>query len=627
VIMPIHPKDIQITDPFWSYWRKLLLDKTLLQQYEQLQSTGRIENFRRAARGEHGTFEGLFFNDSDVYKWIEACAYVLHDAAYKPPALMEAIDATVNAIVDAQEDDGYLNTFFQVQHPALKWRNLGAMHEMYCAGHLFEAAAAMKENLDDSRLLEVAVRFAEHILQRFGPAKRLGYCGHEEVEIGLIRLAAVTGNQDYRAAAKWMIEQRGHRPSPFELELQDAESMILSPWAHDQYCDAEGYKGEYMQDHAPIREHTEVVGHAVRAMYLYIAAAATCDDPALAEALRRTWLNLTGKRMYITGGIGPSSKNEGFTTDYDLPNLSAYAETCASIGLALWGTALADLFHDAEYVDVVERALYNGALSGISVDGCHYFYTNPLESRAGHSRTPWFRCACCPPNIARMIGSIGRFLFSVDADDLFINIPAGFQARLEVRDVPIVVAVESDYPWSGIARITVTAQEPVQFALHIRIPDWAEDATLHLIGREEVAEYVSGYAVYRRIWHNDQIELELSMSPNFVVANPLILDDIGRVAIMRGPLVYCAEQQDNSDVPQRLAVDLSNSLEEIDRGDLFPGAKGITIAGTAIAQDGDPSLYRAHEESKANAATTSLIPYFLWNNRGPSHMQVWLRTQ
>ncbi|HVL40176.1 MAG TPA: beta-L-arabinofuranosidase domain-containing protein, partial [Fimbriimonadaceae bacterium] len=337
---PLPLDRIRMTDSFWGTWQRTLRERTLRAQWEQILQTGRLENFLRAGRGESGGFEGLYFNDSDVYKWIEACAYAL--TIGPDPEIEEMMAQAVSAVAGAQEPSGYLNTFFQLMHPDLKWRNLGTMHEMYCGGHLIEAAVAHHQATGSRSLLDVATRFADHVMTVFGPGKRRGYCGHQEIELALVRLADHLDEPKYAEFARWMIEERGRRPSIIEAELKDEEAMKLSPWAPQFLLKDGHYRGDYAQDHAPVREHTEVVGHAVRAMYFYAAATelAPPDDQALGEALQTVWSNLTRKRMYLTGGIGPSAKNEGFTGDYDLPNTSAYAETCAAIGLAMWGRRL-----------------------------------------------------------------------------------------------------------------------------------------------------------------------------------------------------------------------------------------------------------------------------------------------
>ncbi len=618
--LPHH--QVRVTDPFWSRWREVVAQVSLPGQYEQLEQTGRLEHFRRAAQRLVGGFTGFYFNESDVYKWLEAAAYVLDEVPSS--GLRTQFDEAIGLVAAAQEEDGYLNTFFQLNHPKLKWRNLGSMHEMYCAGHLFEAAAAAHDCLRDDRLLSVACKLADHIAARFGPGKKLGYCGHEEIELGLLRLAEAANRPDYADLARWMIDVRGSRPSPFDLELDDAEAMTISSFAAHMLRKDGKYSGEYAQDHLPVREQSDVVGHAVRAMYLY-AAAAEVADAELTAALHRAWNNLVGRRMYITGGIGPSHANEGFSVDYDLPNFSAYAETCAACGLIFWANGMLHRTGNSDFVDTMERGLYNGAISGISLDGSTYFYTNPLESRGNHKRTPWFSCACCPPNIARLIGSIGRYLASVDDDGFYLNIPAGLEAEFEVKGVKVKLTVESNYPWSGNVKVRVEPTRPVIFALRVRIPDWADDVQTDLPDQESDSEFESGYAVFRKTWRSgDVLTLDFEMDAKWVEANPKVRENLGRVALTRGPIVYCAESVDLKFPPQLFCVDPELPILAEPKSALH-GMIDLAVEGLAQTEDFPDALYADAGSIALRPVTARFIPYFAWANRGASDMQVWFR--
>jgi hypothetical protein len=625
---PLPLRDIKITDPFWSARQKTLVERTLKHEYDQLVETGRLANFRRAAGVEKGEFIGLCFNDSDVYKWLEACAYALAQGPL--PEIERLVDEACGLIAAAQEKDGYLDTFFQLNHPNLKFRNLLAMHEMYCLGHLYEAAVAHYDATGSRKLLDVAVKSADLIAATFGPGKRRGYCGHEEIELALIKLARAAGRPEYAELARWMVEERGKSPSAFAPELDDEEATALSGGMHKDVLSEGPERGKYAQDHAPIREHTEVVGHAVRAMYLYMAATDLADgrnDAALETALTRAWDNLTSKRMYVTGGIGPSSHNEGFTVDYDLPNLSAYAETCASIGLTLWGRRLLQQTGSAEYADVVERALYNGSLSGISLSGDGFFYANPLESRGSHHRVPWFGCACCPPNIARVIASVSDFIAGASEDSFWIHIPAGFEASTTLNGVPTHVRVESNYPWSGKFKIVIEPSKPVEFELRLRIPGWAGDVTLDTAGTREPAEYEDGYAVLRRTWKaGDVVQAEFDLEPRWVEAHPKVLEDLGRRCLTYGPLVYCLEEHDLGAIPQRFTVDVDAEPEVTYERDLLGGVTTISVAGVIDEEGGLDDLYAEAGGFGLAPKTAKFIPYYAWCNRGPNHMQVWVRS-
>lgn len=617
--------DIQLTDTFWSRWQNLLLDVTLPTQFTQLVETGRLSNFEKAA-AKAGEFEGLWFNDSDIYKFAEACAYAL--TIREAPKVRECLNTVIQKIQAAQEPDGYINTYFQLGHPDMKWRNLNMMHEMYCGGHLIEAGVAVFECLGDRRLLDVSIRFADHVASVFGPGKRLGYCGHEEIELALLELSRVTGNATYRDLARWMVESRGSRPSPYEAELLDPDACSLWPGTGSLLVRDGHYIGEYSQDHAPIRDHTQVVGHAVRAMYFYIAAAELADgtsDEALEAALVRCWDNLTQKRMYVTGGIGPSASNEGFTADYDLPNLSAYAETCASCGLVFWGRKMLELTGNSEYADIVERALYNGVLSGISLSGDHYFYANPLESRGTHKRTPWFFCACCPPNIARLIGSLGRYVASVSDDRFYIHIPTGFRCQTTIADSKAGIEVESDYPWSGKVIIRFKLDVPVRFKLFLRIPEWSENMEVDLPGADEPADYDNGYAVYDRTWApSDVLKVDFGMNPVWVEANPKVRENLGRVALSNGPLIYTAEECDLGFAPQLFAANTDATIT-VGKTSGLPGLQTLTVEGFAEIEDDEEALYPSEGSIACREVSARFVPYYAWNNRGANSMQVWVR--
>ena len=618
--------DVKITDSFWGRWQRVLIDVTLPTQFDQLVATGRIANFNRSAGKEEGTFEGLWFNDSDAYKYAEACAYAL--TIRDDPKVRECLNAVIEAVTGAQQSDGYINTFFQLLHPTLKWRNLNMMHEMYCGGHLIEAGVAVFECLGDRRLLDVSIRFADLVMSVFGPGKRRGYCGHEEIELALIRLSGATGNSKYLEFARWMVEERGHSPSPFEAELQDPESVALWPRTGSLLTKQGRYDGQYAQDHLPIREHTEIVGHAVRAMYLYIAAAELGDDKddtALEQALLRIWNNLTGRRMYVTAGIGPSSSNEGFTADFDLPNLSAYAETCASCGLVFWGHKMLEMTGDGDFVDVIERALFNGALSGISLSGDHYFYTNPLESRGTHERTPWFTCACCPPNIARLIGSVSNYAYGVSSDAFYVHIPIACEAQATFNGVPVQLKIESDYPWSGKYKLTISPKKPVQFKLLLRIPAWSSEMEIDLPTAEEPADYEGGYAVFDRTWtEGDTLTIDLCMEPNWVEADPRVKDNLGRAALCNGPLVYALERTDFGCAPQLFSADVEAPVI-VQKEKLLEGVNTLMVEGLSIKEIAFDELYSPVGSTEMIESKAKFIPYYAWCNRGPTDMQVWVR--
>jgi len=615
---------LRLSDPFWLRWQRAVREVSLPHQYDQIVQTGRLANFQRAAKGETGTHQGYYYNDSDVYKWLEACAYALATQEHAP--LRKMAEEVLGAIQAAQMPDGYLNTYFQLMHPSLRLRNLVAMHELYCAGHLIECGVAWKEALNDDRMLTVALRLADHIASIFGPDKRPGYCGHQELELALVRLAKATGNAKYAELARWMVESRGTRPSPLEACFDDSEAIAISPWMSRHTNEQGVYTGEYLQDHAPIREQTTVVGHAVRAMYLNIAAVELLEDDDALAAMRTAWDGLSGKRMYVTGGIGPSAHNEGFTVDYDLPNLTSYAETCAACGLAWWGRKMRERTGEAEYMDVVERALYNGVLSGISLKGDRFFYANPLESRGRHDRVPWFDCACCPPNVARLIASVDRFVAAVDADTFHLDLPVSCEADVVLGGTKVRIEVASRYPWAGVVEVRVFPEEPAEFGLAIRLPDWAEDTALEVKDDEDsAADYENGYAVVRRRWTaGDEVTIQFEMPAAWVEAHPKVLDNLGRVALTRGPLVYCLEEKDAGFTPQSFAADVEAEVLEGWSEDLG-GHVRLTASGWRESEDFPDGLYAAEGTTGIEEASAAFVPYHAWCNRGPNSMQVWVR--
>ena len=382
------------------------------------------------------------------------------------------------------------------------------------------------------------------------------------------------------------------------------------------------YNGEYAQDHAPIREHDAVVGHAVRAMYLYIAAADLADgqdDAALETALRRTWDSLVKRRMYVTGGIGPSGDNEGFTHDFDLPNFSAYAETCAAIGLALWGQKMLEMTADSEYAETVERALYNGALAGISLSGDRFFYDNPLESRGGHERKSWFSCACCPPNIARMIGNLGSLVAGEGEDAFFVHQYVGFEAETKFGRI----VLEGD--WKGTMTIRVEPKVTGEFALCLRIPEWAEEVETELPGAEEEADFESGYAVFRRVWKaGDVLTVSLNAEPLWFEADPRVRENLGRAALTYGPLVYCLEEKDLGCAPQLFIADTQAPVEPQPDSRLG-GVTVLPVEGTMDVETFPDTLYAPLGSGEVRQVTAEFVPYYAWANRGPNAMQVWIR--
>lgn len=606
---------------FWEQYQSNLAAKGLLAQWQQIVETGRLENFYRAARNERGSFKGFRFNDSDIYKWLEAAAY---SQKIRPNARIAAhIAEAIDAIQSAQQKDGFINTWIQIAHPDLKFRFLCHSHELYCLGHLIEAAVA----LNDERLNEVATKAADCVLANFGPGKIEGSDGHPEIEIALYRLSDHTGESKYREFADWMIDHRGSRPSLFEKELNDPEHDLKFPGIRHIWNQNDRYSGAYGQDDKPIREQTEIVGHAVRATYLYTAAAwsaAGRHDQSLMSGLDSIWNNLNNKRMYATGGIGSTEDNEGFTSDYDLPNLKAYAETCAGISLMMWGRAMFQATGASEYLDTVERALFNGVLSGVSIDTTLYNYENPLESRSNHERKPWFGCACCPPNIARTIASVSQYAIYEDADTVYVAFPVQGRFGLESG---FEFEIETDYPHSGKAKIKIIRGSSKVKRFAIRIPDWVDDVTMEFKAASNPAEYDNGFAVYEHDWKGGElIEIDLEMEPRWLSSNPRVLENIGRVALQYGPTIYCLESQDEENAPQLFIADVD---EELVKGSqkALDGAPIWTSGGVFDVLEEQDELYAPVGDVNRESAEVEWIPYRTWNHAGPSYMQVWVRAE
>ncbi len=576
-----------------------------------------------------GEFEGIFFNDSDVYKWVEAASYTL--STHPKPAWETELDEVIAKIAASQQPDGYLNTYFTLVEPTKRWQNLGIMHELYCAGHLFEAAVAHYQATGKRTLLDVACRFADLIDSIFGPGKRDGLPGHEGIELALVKLANVTGETRYATLAEYFVTRRGHSPSIFEKELENPDIPGgLDAYRHHYTRDGK-FEGDYSQAHLPIHQQTECVGHAVRAMYLYSAAADIAyetGDTAIINALEALWRNVTEKRLYVTGGVGPSGHNEGFTNDYELPNFSAYAETCASIGLIFWAHRMFLLRGESHFVDVLETALYNGALSGISLDGTGFFYQNPLASYGDRSRHEWFGCACCPPNIARLLGSIGQYIYAESDEDVWVNLYVGGTAEATVKgDVSVKLTQETDYPWTGDVTLTIDPAVPASFALNLRIPGWCEQFDARVNGRRYRPEAnVEGYLSITREWHaDDSVELRFDMPIARVYAHPLVRENVGRFALRRGPIVYCFEDIDNPDgVFQTLALSGDVALETTFNEELLGGVTLIRGMGTVLdASEWEDSLYLPTKPKMRQLEVTA-IPYYAWCNRGTSQMSVWV---
>lgn len=599
---------IRLTDPFWLAWQNAFLQKGLRHQFQQCQDTGRFENFERAARGESSGHQGYYFNDSDVYKWLEAASYALSSHPdWEGKAMVEQ---AVSIVGNAQEADGYIGTPFQLDWKGKRWKALTAKHEMYCIGHLVEAGVAHRDATESDTLFTIAKRAADCVRDTFGPMKRKGYCGHEEIELAFCRLAAQTGDPTYRELAAWMVEQRGSRPSPFLAEFDDPDGAELNKAYIPLVFESGEYRGAYFQDDLPLAQQTEAVGHAVRAMYLYCGAADACDNAGIAQALNTIFDNLVRKKMYITGGIGSAGKNEGFTTDFDLPNRDAYSETCAAIGLVMWCARMSRKTGDSKYADVMELALYNAALSGVNLDSDRYFYVNPLESRGDHHRQPWFGCACCPPNIARLILSVQQYAAHLKDNVVTIDLP--FSAEYSLPEGKLTV--ESQWPYGREVSIRVEGGWSGQ--VRLRVPGWAERVS----GTD--APVSNGYLVFAGA--NLDTRVAFANTPKWRAADPRVVDDAGRVALVDGPLVYCLEQCDLGHAVHLFQPDVTQTPTRTSRGDVR-WQTNLTVQGSLSATQLPKELYPEYRPLTRQDVTTTFVPYFSWANREPGSMAVWHR--
>lgn len=626
--LPFH--HITFNDSLWRSRIETNRAQTIPHIYEQCKQTGRIDAWKWK-QGEPNTPH--VFWDSDVAKWMEAASYSL--MTHPDPKLEAQLDSIISMMSEAQMPDGYLNSHYIRVEPENRWTNLRDKHEMYCAGHLLEAAVAHHQATGKDSMLDVLKRYVHHIESQFGreEGKKRGYCGHEEIELALIKLYRLTKEKRYLNLAQYFLEERGAQPHYYDLEARARGEDPSKYYFGGDYT--------YLQAHRPLREQTEVVGHAVRAMYLYSAMmdlAQETNDESLFVVCKKLWQHLVSKRLYITGGLGSSSSNEGFTSDYDLPDESAYAETCAGIGLIFWAHRMLNASGDSQYADVIERVLYNNVLSSVSLDGKLFEYVNPLASNGDHQREPWYSCACCPPNIARLLASVGNYFYSFKTSEISRNTQSSSEAG-EISEVYIHLYAQSEakfdngvtikqttnYPWDGNVTITVMPPTPAQLKIHLRRPVWCDswDVRVNGIGIESKIE--RGYIVVDREWRTgDVISLELDMPIRFVYANPNVRQMIGRVALQRGPVVYCVEGVDHDKVDVNRLVINENGWEAEHRATLLGGVMVLKGKGVALSQnDWGEELYR-FASPQIDPITLTAVPYSVWGNRGASSMRVWL---
>jgi DUF1680 family protein len=621
--------NVTIDDAFWALRSQLNRKHTIPAIYNQCKDTGRIEALR--LNWKPGMEPKLHvFWDSDVAKWIETASYSL---ATHPDRELEAlVDETVDLVVAAQQPDGYLNSYFTSVAPEKRWTDLLDAHELYCAGHLMEAAVAHYEATGKRKLLDALCRYADYIGEVFGPLphQKQGYCGHPEIELALVKLYRATGHKPYLELSSYFVEMRGQAPNYFDVEKERRggtpsyfESYFQEPGRH--------YTHEYNQSHLPVRQQKHVTGHSVRAMYLYSAMVDLADengDVSLLKASEQLWNHMRDKQMYITGGIGPSDRNEGFTVDYDLPNETGYCETCAAVGLVFWNHRLLQAKLDGRYADMIEQALYNGVISGVSHDGRKFFYDNPLASNGDHHRKEWFDVSCCPANLSRLLSSLGQYIYSCSASEAVIHQYVQSSSALMVEGKPISLRQETNYPWDGKVVIYVDPQQESKIGLKLRLPGWCTKAELSINGEKVPIRNEHGYVLVERVWRaGDRIEWQFEMPIERVYAHPEVKADRGRVALRRGPVVYCFEEIDNGADLDGLYLPAASELEAVYEAGLVGGTIVIRGAGKRCkAAQGIKGLYQ-ETPGITEAVALKAIPYHSWDNRAPGEMLVWIREQ
>lgn len=627
---PVRFVNVRLDGEFWKERLDTVLARTIPSQHRKLGEYGLLESLKlpdpppplRFPRHANG-FTVQVFWDSDIGKWIEAASYAL---SHRRDADIEAkIEAIIDDFEKAQAPDGYLNCWYLGREPEKRWSNLRDNHELYNAGHMLEGAIAYFETTGRRRWLDIMERYVEHIRQTFGtgPGQSRGYCGHQEIEIALIKLYRLTGERKHLDLAAYFINERGSQPPHyFDVEREEREKK---GWEWQRYTQG---TYEYSQSHRPVREQDKVVGHAVRAMYMYTAMAdlaVELNDAELKRACETLWNDVMDTKMYVTAGLGPSAHNEGFTHDYDLPNETAYAETCASVALIFWAQRMLHLDLDGKYADILELALFNGALSGLSRDGEHYFYANPLESNGSAERWDWHTCPCCTMNVSRLVASVGGYFVSTASDGVAFHLYGGISTELDVAGTKVSVREQSNYPWSGDIRILIDPEKPTRFDLKLRIPGWCKAAKLSVNGKNVTGKPVSGYVTLAREWTaGDTVLLDLAMPVERIYAHPGVIMDAGRVAIKRGPLVYCVEEVDNpGGRVQRLKLPRKSDIKILQRNDLFGGVVQLQASAASINEADWSSLYRTAPPTEGSATLTAL-PYYLWANRGQGSMMVWI---
>lgn len=621
-IDPVPFTSVKVSDSFWGQRLKASREVTIPLAFSKCEETGRYRNFELAAHPSDTTkVTGYSFDDTDVYKTIEGASYSLQ--TYPDKQLAHYMDSVLDIVAAAQEPDGYLYTArtMNPKHPhewagSKRWEKVEELsHEFYNLGHMVEGAIAHYQATGSRKFLDIAIRYADCVCREIGDGEGqvVRVPGHQIAEMALAKLYLVTGDQKYLDQAKFFLDKRGYTSR----------------------------KDEYSQAHKPVVEQDEAVGHAVRAAYMYAGmadVAALTGDTSYVQAIDRIWDNIVSKKLYITGGIGATNQGEAFGKNYELPNMSAYCETCAAIGNVYVNYRLFLLHGDAKYYDVLERTLYNGLISGVSLDGGGFFYPNPLESMGQHQRQPWFGCACCPSNICRFIPSLPGYVYAVKDNQVYVNLFMGNEAELKVGGKKVILHQETRYPWDGHVTLTVDKNAAGTFAMKIRIPGWVRNQvvpsdlytysdgkrpgySVKVNGEAVTSALEQGYFIIERKWKKgDRVELQLDMEVRTVKANGKVEADRGRMAVERGPIVYCAEWPDNSFNVLSLLMNQHPQFEVVERPDLLYGLNQIKTPVQTLEYDEQGRLVVKDQE-------LTLIPYYAWAHRGPGNMAVWLPSE
>lgn len=640
-------KHVNIEDSFWRRYINLVRDVVVPYQWEAIndrvegaEPSHAVKNFKIAAGLEEGEFYGFVFQDTDVAKWLEAVAYLLQKESN--PELEKIADDMIDIIGKAQQASGYLNTYFIIKAPEAKWTNLTEAHELYTAGHMIEAGVAYFEATGKRKLLDICCRMADDIDNVFGDGENQlpGYDGHQEIELALVKLYHATGEERYLTLSKYFIDKRGTN----DFFLQEGEKRGWTSIWHNGRIHIDL---PYFQAHKPVREQDVAAGHAVRVVYMLsgmIDIARETGDETLIEASRKLWENIVHKQMYITGGIGSMADGEAFSIDYDLPNDTAYAETCASIGLIFSAQRMLELELDSSYADVMERALYNTVISGMALDGKHFFYVNPLEVKpevcngvnrnykhVKPVRPEWYGCACCPPNLARLIASLGSYIYSVSDRTVYSHLYIGNETELQVNGQSVRIQQQSEMPWNGKVSYTISQEASSEWDLALRIPQWSASAVITVNGQEiDLAGIVkNGYAIISRQWNSgDVVEVTFELVVKRMKTNPNVKANAGKVALQRGPIVYCIEQADNGKNLHQLSLPSDAALELVFNDALANGV--YTIEATGLSSEIESwgnQLYAENVEPLYKEQKLTFIPYYTWANRGEGEMMVWVKEQ